>query len=366
MSADPRAPGLVLPAPGVTLGFAFRLWWRHRGMLIATTLTAAVLAYGLSFLLPKWYRATAVILPPEENDLLSNLSSAQRALSKFPSFGVLPDYWTPADIFKAILSSRTVEEDVIRAHDLEHVYHLNSLEKTLKELKSHTKVKINSDGTIVVQVEDRDRARSAAMANTYLESLDRYNVEKRNSQAHRTRLFLERRVQETDSTLRASEATLRSYEELHHTVVPPTSTSPDVRGTADLLARKIFLEVRLGTLRSYLREDNEEVIQTRMELEQLKSRIGNLPALETELARLIRDAKIQEQLYLLLTSELEQARIREHMDTPTVQVLDPAMPPERHSRPRRLALAAGAATLAFAAMAFWVLGREAGGGAPAA
>ncbi len=364
--ANPGATGPVLFAPGADLGFAFRLLWRRRTMLVATTLTAAVLTYGASFLLAKWYRATAVILPPEESDLLSNLSSAQRALSKFPTFGVLPDYWTPADIYKAVLTSRTVAEDVIHAHDLQRVYRLNSFEKTLKELKTHTKVKINPDGTIVVQVEDRDRNRSAAMANTYLEALDRYNVEKRNSQAHRTRLFLERRVQETDSTLRASEATLRSYEELHHTVAPPTATSPDVRGTADLLARKIFLEVRLGTLRGYLREDNEEVIQARMELDQLNHRIANLPALETELARLIRDAKIQEQLYLLLTSELEQARIREHMDTPTVQVLDPATPPERHTRPRRIALAGGAGALAFAVMAFWILGREASGGAPAA
>jgi len=349
------------------LGFLFRVCWRRRGLLLAVTLTAAALTYGLSFTLPKWYRATAVILPPEESDLLSNLSSAQRALTKFPSFGVLPDYWTPADIYKAILSSRTIGEDVIRAHDLVHVYHLRSLEKTLKEIRSHTKVKINPDGTILVQVEDRDRDRAASMANTYLEALDRYNVEKRNSQAHRTRLFLERRVQETDSTLRVTESTLRAYEELHHTVSPPTmSNGADVRGAADLLARKMFLEVRLGTLRSYLREDNEEVIQARLELEQLKSKIGNLPELETELSRLVRDSKIQEQLYLLLTSELEQARIREHMDTPTVQVLDPAIPPERHTRPHRLAMAAGAAALAFAMMVFWIVGRESSAAAPAA
>jgi uncharacterized protein involved in exopolysaccharide biosynthesis len=139
-----------------------------------------------------------------------------------------------------------------------------------------------------------------------------------------------------------------------------------VRGTADLLARKIFLEVRLGVLRSYLREDNEEVIQAHLELEQLKNRIANLPALETELSRLIRDSKIQEQLFLLITSELEQARIREHMDTPTVQVLDPAVPPERHSRPHRTTMAACAAALAFAAMIFWIVGRESPGGATAA
>jgi uncharacterized protein involved in exopolysaccharide biosynthesis len=89
------------------------------------------------------------------------------------------------------------------------------------------------------------------------------------------------------------------------------------------------------------------VVQTQLELEQLKARIATLPALQDELGRIIRGVKIQEQLYLLLTSELEQSRIRESMDTPTVQVLDVPAPPERQSRPRRILLALGGAVLAF-------------------
>ena len=343
-------PALVPPAasePGMDLRPLFGVWWRHRWTLVGTAVLAAALTLAITFVLPKWYRATAVILPPEESDLISNMSMAQRALTKFPAFGILSDYFTPADIYKAILQSRTVQEEVVRAHDLQRVYHQRSLEKTIKALRGNTKVKLNPDGTIAISVDDRDRVRAAAMANSYLDALDRYNVEKRNTQAHRTRLFLERRVQDTDSTLRASEALLRTYEETHHAVAPPSasSASPDVRGTADLMARKIYLEVRLGMLRSYLREDNEEIIQTRLELDQLKDKIANLPALETDLARLMRDAKIQEQLYLLLTSELEQARIRETMDTPTVQVLDAAEPPERPARPRRTLLTVAAGVL---------------------
>ena len=123
-----------------------------------------------------------------------------------------------------------------------------------------------------------------------------------------------------------------------------------------------MLEVRLGVLRSYLNEDNEQIVQTRTELDQLKERISSLPALESELSRLIRDQKIQEQLYLLLTSELEQARIRETMDTPTVQVLDVAVPPERPSRPRRLILTLAAGILGFSVAAVAILVRE--GSAP--
>jgi uncharacterized protein involved in exopolysaccharide biosynthesis len=347
---------------GLDLRGLFRAVWRERVRLVAVTLVAAILALGIAFLLPRWYKATAVILPPEETDLFSNMGMAQRALSKFPAFGVLPDFFTPADVFKAILESRTVQGDVIEAHDLQRVYRLKSREKALKELKSHFRVKLNQDGTIRIDVEDRDPKRAAAMANTFLAALDRYNVEKRNTQARRTREFLEHRVLDTDSLLRVSELALRSYQEVHHTVAPPSAAGGgDVRAASDLMARKIMLEVRVGMLRSYLREDNEQVVQSRVELDQLNRRIASLPRLQNDLLRLTRDQKIQEQLYLLLTAELEQSRIRETMDTPTVQVLDAAVPPERHSRPRRLALAVGAGVLAFLGSLVWLAVRE---GAP--
>jgi uncharacterized protein involved in exopolysaccharide biosynthesis len=132
----------------------------------------------------------------------------------------------------------------------------------------------------------------------------------------------------------------------------------DASAAADVMSRKLGLEVKLGVLRGYLRDDNEQVVQTRTELEALNSRIATLPELQTDLARLTRDYKVQEQLLLLLTAELEQARIRETMDTPTVQMLDVAEPPERHSRPHRAILAAIAGILGLAGALGWVAWRE--------
>jgi uncharacterized protein involved in exopolysaccharide biosynthesis len=47
----------------------------------------------------------------------------------------------------------------------------------------------------------------------------------------------------------------------------------------------------------------------------------------------MREVKVQETLYSLLTSQNEQAKIAEARDTPTVQVLDPAIPAEKKSKP---------------------------------
>jgi len=340
------------------LGVVLSAVWRERVRIAITCVAAALVTLGIAFLLPRWYRAQAVILPPEESDLLSNMSLAQRALTKFPAFGILTDYYTPADVYKAVLLSRSVQEEVVQRFDLMRTYHLRSLEKTIKALKGHYRVKLNPDGTISVSVEDRDPQHAAQMANAFLQELDRYNIEKRNSQARRTREFLERRVADTDSLLHRAEDVLRKYQENRKAVVPVTPGSADIQAAADVMARKLALEVRLNVLRGYLREGSEQIMQTQTELDALNSRIAALPELQTELARYTRDYKVQEQLFLLLTAELEQARIRETMDTPTVQVLDAAVPPESHSRPRRLTLAIAAGLLAFAGCVAWVAWRE--------
>ncbi len=333
--------------------------WRERSRTIATVLIAAILMYAATFLIPKTFRATIVILPPEESDLLSNMSLAQRALSKFPRFGILDDYFTPADTYKAILLSRSVQTQLAEEFHLMTLYHRPSMEKTLKVLKDRYKVKLNPDGTIAVQFDDGDPKRAATMANRTIALLDRFNLEKRNTTARSTRIFLERRVSETNALLQQDELALRLYQEKHHAISPATSGG-DLRAAADLMARKFALDVRLGVLRSYLRDDNEQVQQAQVELDELSKQVAALPQLQNDLVRLTRDAKVQEQLYLLLTAELEQARVRETMDTPTVQVLDAAVPPERHEKPKRLLLTAAAACVALLVQLGWVVASEAG------
>ena len=313
--------------------------WSERVRILAVSLAAGLLALGISFLFPKWYRASATILPPEDTDLFTNISLAQRALTKFPAFGVLGDYFTPADVFKAVLKSRSIQDALINRFDLMKVYKLKSREKALKALKSHYDVKLSPDGTITVSVEDKDPKRAASLATGLLEELDKFNINNRNTSARRTRLFLEQRVHETDSLLRVMETTMKLYQEERHTVVPITINSSDMSSSADLMARKIALEVRLGVLRTYLRPEAEEIRAAATELQSLESRIATLPAMQSDIGRMVRDQKIQEQVFALLTAELEQARIRETMNTPTVQILDPAVPPERHARPKRATIA---------------------------
>ena len=111
-------------------------------------------------------------------------------------------------------------------------------------------------------------------------------------------------------------------------------------------------------MRSYLCPNNPELSRVRSGIEELRkqrylleSGVGGqgmlpgerlhpamitVPMLQFEYARLMRELKVQETLYTLLTSQLEQVKLAEARNTPTVQVLDPAVPAEKKSKPRIL------------------------------
>ena len=91
----------------------------------------------------------------------------------------------------------------------------------------------------------------------------------------------------------------------------------------------------------------------------MRTAITSVPALALEYGRLARDLKVQETLYALLISQYEQAKLTEARDTPTVQVLDPAIPAERKSRPKISLNLLIAGMLSLLIGIFWAFFREA-------
>lgn len=84
---------------------------------------------------------------------------------------------------------------------------------------------------------------------------------------------------------------------------------------------------------------------------------AKIPDLALQYASLLRDTKVQETLYGLLTQQYEIARIQEAKDSPTVQVLDMAKVPEKRIKPKRrqiVLLSAFTATFLVIFLAFFL------------
>ena len=78
-------------------------------------------------------------------------------------------------------------------------------------------------------------------------------------------------------------------------------------------------------------------------IEDYEHMLSQLPTKELELARLMRDAKVMEELYIMLMTRNEENRIAEAMQTADVQVIDEAILPLVPVKPRvKLNIAIGA------------------------
>ncbi len=104
----------------------------------------------------------------------------------------------------------------------------------------------------------------------------------------------------------------------------------------DLYASVISQEVELMAL------DARDIALQSL-IEDYEGRLSHLPAKELELARLTREAKVLEELYVMLLTRNEETRIAEAMQTADVQVIDQATIPVNPVKPRvKLNIAIGA------------------------
>lgn len=339
---------------------------KWRKVIILNILIVTIFAIIISFILPVKFTATATILPPnlEQTSLLgmisSNISSEVLGLAKV-SGSILPGMSTPSDLFAAIMKSGRVKGAIIQKYNLMKEFKTKTMTDAIKTLDNITTIAVSPEGIISVSVTYRDRRLAADIANSYIEELDNFNKETAMTTGKKYRLFVEQRLKETSDSLAKAEESLRRFQEQHHTVALNIEIENAIATIAKLKSEIILREVQKGAVASASGLSNPYVANIERELRELKRQLAkiefgttdttrkefgagfsvpfaHLPEISLKYARLLRDVKIQEAVFELLTQQYEQAKIMELKDTPTVQILDKAGVPEKKSFPKRRAI----------------------------
>jgi uncharacterized protein involved in exopolysaccharide biosynthesis len=344
--APPRAAGARLDPESFRLIDLAEMLALHARRIAALTLAVGVIAAIVSLLLPPWYRAETTIFGPEE------VSDSRRVLSTLRSLsvpGAQPNVSAQSpETFLAILESRRLRERLIERFDLVKVHRAKSVEDCLRLLTKLISVRLENTGVIRVSVQDRDKVRAADIANAAVEELDKVNVEVRIYKARRARQYLETQLAEVRVRLEAAEDSLASFQRENLAVSIDAQARAAVEAVAKLQAEVIELRIKKGLLETYASESNPELTAVTRELDQVEGQlrdmeigteeqfsISRLPTVAVRLAQHMREMKVAEALLSLLTQDYEEARLDEAKETPVVQVLDRAVPPERRSWPRR-------------------------------
>ncbi len=321
----------------------------RRRPIAAFVLAVMALSVAVALLLPPWFQAQSTVLPPTEgNDSFGIMAGLIQgaALSKI---GMMTTS-TASEIYTEILRSRTLQEDLVQVFHLDQLYKRKGMDLTLKELARHVNVAIGNSGLLIVQVEDRDPRRAADMANRLVDELDRFNREALNTRAKRTREFLESRVADVQTRLRAAETALTAYEQKHGV----TADASAVGGMAAIIAQKLNLQVKREYVSSYTSSGSAAVRSIDTEIAAYDRELARLPGLKSEGARLALDAEIQRRVFTVLTGQYEDARVQEMRDTPTITVLDRARPPELKVRPKRAVIVLISTLVALLLSVGWV------------
>jgi uncharacterized protein involved in exopolysaccharide biosynthesis len=374
------------------------LLWKHRRKLALVTGISLLVSLAISFSIPKEYKSTTSIMPPDEQGssamLLAALAGRSGQLGTLGSLasGLLGGHTSTA-LFVDLLESGTVSGHLIDRFNLQRVYHTRYRIDTAKHLARCTKItEDKKSGVITIVVEDRSRVRARDLAQGYLDELNNIVTHTNTSAAHRERVFIEQRLSAVRTNLEDAELQLSQFSSKSSAIDIQEQTRAMVDAGARVQAELLVEQSGLQSLRQIYGDGNVRVRETEARIASLQAELakmtgssapltadamddddaspsGNdagelypplrqLPRLAVPYADLYRRVKVQEAVFELLTQQYELARIQEAKDVPVVSVIDPPGIPEKKSFPPRLRLALLLTFLSLAGASALVLIRD--------
>jgi uncharacterized protein involved in exopolysaccharide biosynthesis len=369
----------------INLLYKIARYWK---LIVINFIVVSIIAVIISLLLPKWYKAEAAIMPPvKEGSFGLGLGMAGQLAGMMLGGGGdfdLPMFATPSDIYEMILKSRSVADSIIYKYKLMQLYKQETIEETRLELTGHTFLEVGKEGAIFIRFEAKnDPVLASNVVQSYIEELDKANKRVKIFYAHNTRKFIEERLVENKEKLKAAEDSLQVFQRRYNAVSIEDQVTAAVNNYAQLLGMKQHYEVQLNAFQDNMALSHPEVRELNSKIQGIDKMIremkygdktgitqalmkdtdmfppfASVPQLGLEYARRLRDVKIQELIFELLTQQHEQEKIKEAKDTPTVVVLDKPVPPTKKSRPKRAIIVLLAALLSIFYSLFVILIKE--------
>lgn len=339
---------------------------KHKRALIGFPLVAAIIAAGISMILPPVFQATTTMLPPQQAQ--SSASAILSQLGGMASIAGVGGLKSPNEMYIGMLKSRTVADRLIERFQLTKTYQVNSLEEARKRLQLNTKILAGKDGLITIAVEDENQAVVAPMANGYVEELHRLTQVLAVTEAGQRRIFFEKQLQIAKGKLEDSEVDLKSALARNGMTSVDSSSRAIIETAARIRAEITAKQIQMNSMTAFVTKENSEYKRTEQELNSLKAELSRLegsgsgsavaesdkekqPGLET--MKFYREVKYQQTLFELLARQYEVARLDEAKEAPVIQVLDPAVTPERKFKPKRGMIVISSAIGAFFFAVLW-------------
>lgn len=349
----------------------------RKRMILLITVAFALLAVAVSLILPKRYTATVLLLPPQQGSSMGmalaselgnmggigSLAGGSSGLSALA--GSALGMGNTNDMYVSMLRSKTVEDAMVQQYGLMQEYHERYLSDTRKKFEHYSTVNGNGkDRLIHISVEDRDPRRAADLANGYVAQFRKLTEHLAITEAAQRSVFFAGQLKQANQKLEDAEEAFKETEQKTGFIELSSQARALIGAAATLRAQIVSLETQIQGMRTYAAGQNAQLVRAEQELDSLRGQLaqltgseqnlggiivpkGQVPAASIEYMRKLRDVEYYQSIFNQLAGQLELARLDEAKEGALVQVVDPAVPPDKKSWPKRTLIVACSTFLGF-------------------
>jgi tyrosine-protein kinase Etk/Wzc len=328
----------------------------------------AILAIVVALILPTRYTATVTLLPPQQNSSLSSQLAAQLGsmggVAASLAGGSSSLLKNPNDMYVAMLRSRTVEDAMVNHFGLMGEYRERYLSDARKAFENHATVDgSGKDGLIYISVQDHDPRRAADLANGYVDQFRNLSKSLAFTEAQQRGIFFGDQLNQANQNLVSAEENLKEMEQKTGLIQLDSQARALIESAAALRAQITAKEVQIQGMRTYATGENAQLVEAQQELDSMQAQLaklggsgnpgeiivskGQMTDASVEYVRRLRDVKYYETIFEILARQFELAKLDEAKEGALIQVVDPAIPPDKKSFPKRSLIVIGATVVGF-------------------
>ncbi len=326
--------------------------WK-RFLLIFFLITLILSYLAIYFFVNERFEASSLLLPSQEENTSSLLSSLKGLPIDIGGLNTNSD----VDLYKSIINSRSVLDQVINKYDLVKIYKVDTTqidyyEQTLKKLRDNINADLNDDGvTYYVTVTAPDPYLAAAITNYLVEQLNNKIVELKIKKSMQNREYLEARVQDVKDSLKNAEDYLKLFSEKTGMFEAESQTKAILEQFAQFQAKLAEKQTEYSIYNQIYGKNSPQTVNAKVVAEALANKLtsmeqgkdslnkmlslNKLPQNAVNYFRYFRDVEIYNNILEFVLPLYEQAKFQEQKNVPILQVIDPAIPPAKRSFPKR-------------------------------
>ena len=233
---------------------------------------------------------------------------------------------------------------VVRSNDLDAITAFQSA-ITVQEQGKQT-------GVIQISLEDKSPEHAALVANALAQSYVRQHVLNKQADASRMLDFLTSEEPRLKADLERAEAALTAYQRQSGSINASDEAKVYLEGSVQYEQQIAGLRLQMAQLTERYGDDHPTLVAARQQMAELEAqrnkyadRFRDLPATEVKAVQLQRDAKVAEDIYVLLLNRVQELSVQKAGTGGNVHIVDAALRPGAPVKPKKALILSAAVIL---------------------